>query len=113
MQTYNFSDLLKMKTLPDDVDSYVIEQIQPAIDKFPQISQEIKNLMEYAKRERVYTDKTRAIIICPMTKKPLITLEYHYGVIKQFSYAKFFGDLCYLPINLKNMKVAFKGGTNG
>lgn len=113
MKTYNFADLQRTKTLPDDVDSYVIEQIQPAIDKFPQIAAEIKNLMAYAKKENVYTDKTRAIIFCPTTKRPLITLEYHYGVIKQFSYAKFFGDNCYLPINLKNIKVVFKGGSNG
>jgi len=115
MEKYNFLTLksecpLGGDDLPDDVDSYVKAELEKVTEKFPEIKENLERLLSYAKKHKVYTDKTRAMIIHPVKKIPLVTLEYHHGIVKQFSYALFFGESCYLPINMKNQKIEFRRG---
>lgn len=118
MKTYNFLEVrrnykYKNIPIPDDVDEYVIEQLKVAkIWGDP----ELEKMLDTAKKNAWYTDKTRAIILRDFhgIKLPLATFEFHCGMIKNFSYAQFFGDNCYFGINMKNLKVIFdRGVKNG
>ena len=96
-----------MQSLPDDVNDYVYEHVCKIIKLFPQLESPVKEMMDTARVKREYTDKTRAMVFKPGTALPLITMEFHSGVVKNFSYAKFYGEYVYFPINLKNKKVIF------
>lgn len=107
MEQYKFSELYKMRELPEDVNDYVYGQIEPVLKVYPELEEHVVEMMANARERREYTDKTRALIFKPGTQLPLITMEFHKGVVKNFSYAKFYGTSVYFPINLKNRKVIF------
>ena len=93
--------------LPEDVNDQVIEKITPILDKFPEVKKSALKMIEEARLKKKYTDKTRANIFRPGFVLPLIVLEFHHGIVKQFSFAEFFGESCYFPINNFNKRVAF------
>lgn len=107
MEQYKFSELYEMHELPDDVNNYVFEQIRPVLNLFPDLAEPVTVMMENARKRRLYTDKTRAMVFKPGTALPLVTMEFHRGVVKNYSYARFYGDSVYFPMNQKNKKVIF------
>ncbi len=98
--------------LPEDVNSYVMDELAPIFKAFPDIEADTRKMEAQARLKKDYTDKTRALIMHPTKKVPIITMEFHHGIIKQFSLAVFYGDLVYFPINVKNHSVAFVGKKN-
>lgn len=116
MKTYNFYDLLRMKELPVDVHDYVKETLKPVFKKFPDIKDDFDRMLKNATLKKKYTDKLRAQVFHPnIPTLPIITLEFHHGVIKRFSLAEFYGDYCYFPNSQPNKQIEFhrKGAPNG
>jgi hypothetical protein len=107
---YLFSELYNMDKLPEDTNDYVLKCLEPIFQKFPQLEEETRTMFKVAREKREYTDKNRAIIFNPDTQLPIATIEFHKGVVKNFSFPKFYGKNVYFPINLKNKKVIFDGG---
>jgi len=112
---YSFNDLrkdypLKGEPLPEDVNDYVWDHIKGIFEVFPQLEEPTKLMFEKERGLKSYTDKTRSIIMHPETRLPLVTMEWHHGVIKQFSFAVFYGDgLVYFPRNSQNYSIKFGG----
>ena len=113
MHKYHYSEILKDyyengKPIPVDANEFAINQIMPILDKFPDVKEDALRMIEEARLNRKFTDKTRSIIFHPVYKQlPMVTMEFHNGIIKQFSYSEFYGPSCYFPYNQKNKSVIF------
>ena len=113
MHKYLYSEILKdcrenRASIPEDANEFVINQIMPILDKFSEVKEDALRMIEEARKSRKFTDKTRSMIMHPkFPTLPLITMEFHNGIIKQFSYAEFYGARCYFPENFKNKSVIF------
>lgn len=112
MAKYLYSELLINRDvhnipIPEEVNDFVVKFITPILNKFPEIKEGALELISVQGTAGRFTGQHRAVIPHPkIPTLPLVSMEFHNGVIKQFTYAKFFG-ICYFPENHRNESVVF------